>query len=124
MDEGHLETFLPALYENINALNLTIAENPIVIKNGRVRVGYQIGEELFGYEASQKHCIIHIIGERPGTMHRNFSVYITTANASTWKNHGKVDHDITRVISGISDTSYQPKEAALEAASLIKEQLN
>ena len=85
---------------------------------------YQIGEELFGYEASQKHCIIHIIGERPGTMHRNFSVYITTASASTWKNRGKVDHDITRVISGISDTSYQPKEAALEAASLIKEQLN
>lgn len=124
MDEGHLETFLPALYQNINALNLTIAKNPIVIKNGRVRVGYQIGEELFGYDASQKHCIIHIIGERPGTMHRNFSVYITTANASTWKNHGKVDHDITRVISGISDTSYQPKEAALEAASLIKEQLN
>jgi ethanolamine ammonia-lyase large subunit len=54
-------------------------------------------------------------------MHRNFSVYVTAASASIWNSHGKVDHDITRVISGISDTAYLPKEAAAEVASIVAE---
>ena len=119
MDEDHLETFLPSIYKNLASLNLTIAEAPIVIRNGRVRAGYAVGELLFGKEELSKHCVVHIIGERPGTMHRNFSVYITAASASNWNYRGKVDHDITRVISGISDTAYLPKEAALEVASIV-----
>lgn len=119
MDEDHLETFLPSIYKNLASLNLTIAEAPIVIRNGRVRAGYEVGELLFGKEGLSKHCVVHIIGERPGTMHRNFSVYITAASASNWNYGGKVDHDITRVISGISDTAYLPKEAALEVASIV-----
>jgi ethanolamine ammonia-lyase large subunit len=119
MDVDHLEKFLPSVYKNLTSYNLTIAEAPIVIKNGRVRAGYEVGELLFGKEGLSKHCIIHIIGERPGTMHRNFSVYITVASSSTWNNHGKVDHDITRVISGISDTAYLPKDAAVEVASIV-----
>jgi ethanolamine ammonia-lyase large subunit len=119
MDEDHLETFLPSIYKNLASLNLTIAEAPIVIRNGRVRAGYEVGELLFGNEGLSKHCVVHIIGERPGTMHRNFSVYITAASASNWNYRGKVDHDITRVISGISDTAYLPKEAALEVVSIV-----
>jgi ethanolamine ammonia-lyase large subunit len=121
MDEGHLETFLPSVYKNLASLNLSIAEAPIVIRNGRVRAGYEVGEQLFGKEASGKHCVVHIIGERPGTIHRNFSVYITATSASNWNYRGKVDHDITRVVSGISDTAYSPKEAALEVASIVAE---
>ena len=121
MDEGHLEAFLPIMYKNLAALKLSVAEAPIVIRNGRVRAGYEVGELLFGKEGSRKHCVLHIIGERPGTMHRNFSVYVTAASASIWNIHGKVDHDITRVISGISDTAYLPKEAAAEVASIVAE---
>lgn len=121
MDDGHLETFLPIMYKNLAALNLSVAEAPIVIRNGRVRAGYEVGELLFGKEGSRKHCVLHIIGERPGTMHRNFSVYLTVAPTSSWSSRGKVDHDITRVISGISDTAYLPKEAAVEVASLVAE---
>ena len=124
MDEGHLETFLPLVYKNLASLNLSIAEVPIVIRNGRVRAGYEVGELLFGKEGLDKHCIIHIIGERPGTIHRNFSVYITAASATKWSSRGKVDHDITRVISGISDTAYLPKKAALEVASIVSELMN
>jgi ethanolamine ammonia-lyase large subunit len=119
MDEGHLETFIPYVYNNLASLNLSFAEAPIVIRNGRVRAGYEVGELLFGNEQLRKHCILHIIGERPGTIHRNFSVYITVASASTWNHSGKVDHDITRVISGISDTAYLPKEAAAEMTSIV-----
>lgn len=123
MDKDHLETFLPSVYKKLAALNLSIAEAPIVIRNGRVRAGYEVGEQLFGKEGLSKHCIVHIIGERPGTMHRNFSVYITTASTSNWNYRGKVDHDITRVVSGISDTAYLPNEAALEVVSIVAEQM-
>jgi ethanolamine ammonia-lyase large subunit len=119
MDEGHLDAFLPLLYKNLHSLNLNTSPIPIVIRNGRVRAGYQIGEELFGTEKSEMRGIIHIIGERPGTMHRNFSVYITVASSNHWGPHGKIDHNITRVISGISDSAYKPEEAAVEAALIV-----
>ncbi len=121
MDDGHLETLLPLVYKNLASLNLSIVEAPIVIRNGRVRAGYEVGELLFGKEGLDKHCVIHIIGERPGTIHRNFSIYITAASATNWSYRGKVDHDITHVISGISDTAYLPKEAALEVTSIVAE---
>jgi ethanolamine ammonia-lyase large subunit len=121
MDNGHLESFLPALNQQMASLNLSIAEAPIVLRNGRVRAGYEIGEQFFGKDGTDKHCIVHIIGERPGTMHRNFSVYMTAATASDWSHRGKVDHDVTRVVSGISDTAYLPNEAAVEVASIVLE---
>jgi ethanolamine ammonia-lyase large subunit len=124
MDEGHLDQFLPALYKQLATLNLAVAEAPIVLRNGRVRAGYAIGEQLFGNDIKRKHCILHIIGERPGTIHRNFSVYITVAAAATWQQRGKVDHDITRVISGISDTAYVPKDAVIEVGSIVQELWN
>jgi ethanolamine ammonia-lyase large subunit len=118
MDAGHLAAFLPALQKQLSDRNLSIAEENIVIRNGRVRAGYETGETLFGSSQQRSHCIVHIIGERPGTMHRNFSVYITAAAASVWNEKGKVDHDITRVVSGISDTAYHPDEAAVEVAAI------
>jgi len=121
MDDGHLAAFLPALRKQLNDRNITTAEENIVIRNGRVRAGYEIGEKLFGSSQQNAHCIVHIIGERPGTMHRNFSVYITTASAALWNKKGKVDHDITRVVSGISDTAYVPEKAAVEVAGIAAE---
>lgn len=121
MDSGHLETFLPALIKQFNTSNLIVSKSHIVIRNGRVRAGYHIGELLFGQNKSSKHCIVHIIGERPGTIHRNFSVYITAVAASKWNVPGKVDHDVTRVVSGISDTAYKPIEAAVEINSIVRE---
>jgi ethanolamine ammonia-lyase large subunit len=123
MDAGHLAAFLPALRKQLIDRNLSVAEENIVIRNGRVRSGYETGEKLFGSSQQSAHCIVHIIGERPGTMHRNFSVYITTASASVWNVKGKVDHDITRVVSGISDTAYVPEKAVVEVAGIIESML-
>jgi ethanolamine ammonia-lyase large subunit len=123
MDDGHLDAFLPSLFKSISAYPISVSQQPIVIRNGRVRAGYQIGEELFKDNTHEKHCILHIIGERPGTIHRNFSVYITVADTKDWKTPGKIDHNITRVISGISDTAYHPADASLEVANLISEMM-
>ena len=121
MDEGHLDAFIPLLYKNLESFNINVSRAPLVICNGRVRAGYQIGEELFGQEKSDMHGIVHIIGERPGTMHRNFSVYITVASSTNWGKPGQIDHNITRVVSGISNTAYKPEEAAMEVATIVSE---
>lgn len=123
MDEGHLFPYLNGLSNSLKENNYLISDKHFVVENGRVRTGYACGEILFGQKSSntQKHCIINIIGERPGTEHHNFSVYLTVAKETTWAEKGKVDHNISRVVSGISDTSYHPIDAVLETVKIINE---
>ena len=120
-DEGHLLPFLEELSGQLINKGLTLSPHNLVFTYGRVRAGYATGEQLFGKLADQqvKKGIIHLIGERPGTEHRNFSAYITAAPVAFWGQKGKVDHDITRVVSGISDTAYDPKTAAREVAMIF-----
>jgi ethanolamine ammonia-lyase large subunit len=113
MDEGHLAPFLDGLKRALQENNYLVSEDNIVITHGRVRAGYSCGEVLFGLpdHSPKKKGVIHIIGERPGSGHHNFSAYITAASTSTWNKKGVVDHNISYVVSGISDTSLQPKQA-------------
>ncbi len=115
MDEGHLSPFLEELTTKLKGQNYTLSNQHIVITNGRVRAGYACGEILFGEKSAQpkSHGIVHIIGERPGSGHHNFSAYLTVASSSSWNAKGSVDHDISRVISGISDTALHPEDAVL-----------
>lgn len=121
-DPGHLLPFLTELRGQLANRGFTVGTENLVYQYGRVRAGYATGEVLFGSTAEQSSTkgIIHLIGERPGTAHRNFSAYITAAPRKTWGQKGKVDHDITRVVSGISDTAYEPKKAALEVATIFE----
>jgi ethanolamine ammonia-lyase large subunit len=121
MDKDHLQPFLNQLYIKLKEQRLSPGPFPISIRYGRVRAGYAAGEILFGKPASRSHGIIHLIGERPGTIHRNYSAYLTVTSGNNWNVSGKVDHDITRVVSGISDTSYHPTAAADEVARLMAE---
>ena len=120
-DEGHLFPYISELKKQL-ANKLTISKNNIFIEHGRVRAGYRCGEHLFGDSLStNEKCILHIIGERPGTMHHNYSVYITVAKGSDWFVEGEIDHDVTRVISGISDTALHPKDAAQETIRILSD---
>ncbi|MGB5218614.1 MAG: ethanolamine ammonia-lyase subunit EutB [Smithella sp.] len=122
MDKGHLAPYLSALGKNLHKYNLKPALEILVIKGGRVRAGYRIGEILFGDlpEAREQRAIIHIIGERPGTMHHTFSAYLTAPGAGGWKKGG-IDHDITKVVSGIADTALKPEIAARETVKIIEQ---
>jgi ethanolamine ammonia-lyase large subunit len=126
-DDGHLLPYVQELNSLLNANYLlsneySVSKDPLFIQHGRVRAGYRCGELLFGDSASkEKRCILHIIGERPGTMHHNYSVYISVAAAADWNVEGKIDHDITRVISGISDTALHPKDAAKETLRILSD---
>jgi ethanolamine ammonia-lyase large subunit len=119
-DENHLEPFLEHLHRGLTDTGFSTSRKNVIIRHGRVRAGYRCGEILFGSQSgtNKKHTIIHIIGERPGTEHRNFSVYVTCVAAGEWANSGRVDHDLTRVVSGISDTAFKPELAAREVVDL------
>jgi len=123
MDEGHVFPFLNELVKNLKEVGYALSDKHIFVKNGRVRAGYACGEILFGDSSlvPKKHGIVHIIGERPGSGHHNFSAYLTAASSVVWDSRGKVDHNISRVISGISDTALNPQEAALTASKILHE---
>ncbi|MGF1558479.1 MAG: ethanolamine ammonia-lyase subunit EutB [Flavobacteriaceae bacterium] len=121
MDEGHLAPFLNGLKKGLEEDNYSVSGQTIVMLHGRVRAGYACGEVLFGSnKTSARKGIIHIIGERPGSGHHNFSAYLTVASANTWAKKGSVDHDISRVISGISDTALHPEQAVVDTLRVFK----
>ena len=121
MDEGHLKPFITLLSQKLKAKGFSLAKENILITNGRVRAGYQCGELLFGNAVHSKESkgIIHIIGERPGSGHHNFSAYLSAPSRNTWSQKGKVDHNISKVVSGISDTALTPELAAGEVVDIF-----
>lgn len=62
---------------------------------------------------------IHIIGERSDAGHHNFFAYITAAKAEKWNQTSEVDHNMTRVVSRISDTVLTPKVAIEETVGIL-----
>jgi ethanolamine ammonia-lyase large subunit len=98
-----------------------MSDKNIVVTGGRVRAGYRIGELLFeNADPERFRGILHIIGERPGTMHHSYSVYITVLKGSVWRDK-KVDHDVTKLVCNIADTALSPEEAARETITIIRE---
>ncbi len=118
MDPGHLAPFLSRLRAVLERNGLRPAPEHLVFTSGRVRAGYRVGESLFG-GLDGVRAIVHVIGERPGTGHHTFSAYITAAGGSAWSRRGKIDHDITKVVSGIATTALAPLATAAETARLL-----
>ena len=123
MDEGHLEPFLNALRSELKEAGLTVDEKYIVVTSGRVRAGYAIGEVLFAKaDANKPKAVLNIIGERPGSGHHNYSVYIASPKGNVWAEK-KVDHDIVKVVCGISNTALQPATAAAQTVKILQEMI-
>ena len=79
-----------------------------------------MGESLFG-GLDGNYGIVHVIGERPGTGHHTFSAYITAARGAAWAKAGAIDHNITKVVSGIATTALLPKPAAEETRGVLSQ---
>ena len=113
--------YSPGLHPGVQKNGLTVSPVNIVIRNGRVRAGYRCGEYLFGEGATDNKArgIVHIIGERPGSGHHNFSAYLSAPTTGIWRDKGKLDHNYSRVVSGISDTALLPELAAKETVKIL-----
>ena len=107
------------LRKELETQGRTVIPEILVIRSGRVRAGYRIGENLFGNRAG-RYQVLHIVGERPGSGHRTLSIYITSAAGEVWGIPSKVDHNITKVVSGIAQTALLPKQGAEVAARILK----
>lgn len=116
-----MSPYLAKLRSQLDSAGYRVSPMNIVVRNGRVRAGYQLGEILYAdvAGASSKRAIIHLIGERPGSGHHTFSAYITAAPVSSWSKPGTIDHNITKVVSGVADTAFDPVLAAGETARLL-----
>ena len=121
-EPGQLLPFLAALREQLDADGWRVSPRTLVVEGGRVRAGYGIGEALFG-GMSGRRVLVHVIGERPGTGHHTFSAYVTAADGAVWAVPGAVDHDITRVISGVALTALRPEEGAGQVAAVLRAML-
>ncbi|MCH1438905.1 MAG: ethanolamine ammonia-lyase subunit EutB [Rubripirellula sp.] len=119
MEKNHLQPFLKSLREQLLRDQFKPAPDHIVVNSGRVRAGYHIGEILFA-QSKGPRALLHVIGERPGTGHRTFSVYITAPDGQVWSSSGRVDHNITKVVSGIASTALPPVRAAKETVHLLR----
>lgn len=118
MDDGNLLPLLERLRSELTEAGYRIAPETVVVKSGRVRAGYRIGEALFaGLEGN--HTLVHIIGERPGSGHHTLSAYLTAATGEQWQTTGAIDHNITKVISGIATTALLPQQAALDIRRVL-----
>ncbi|MBD9596326.1 ethanolamine ammonia-lyase [Ensifer sp. ENS05] len=121
MDDGHLAPFLEEMRRLLGEAGVPMSDKNILVTSGRVRAGYRIGEMLFEKaDPETLRGVLHIIGERPGTVHHAYSVYITVAKGKRWSEKN-IDHDITRLVSNVADTALPPKEAARETLTIIRE---
>jgi ethanolamine ammonia-lyase large subunit len=121
MDPEHVLPYIKALRKELQASGMTVDKKNIVITSGRVRAGYMVGDILFDKSDPDKpRAVVHIIGERPGTGQDAFSVYIAAPKAKVWAEK-KVDHNIVKVVCGISKQATKPEDAAKQTVKLIKE---
>ncbi|HKF58241.1 MAG TPA: ethanolamine ammonia-lyase subunit EutB [Blastocatellia bacterium] len=109
----NLGRVLPGVRQGLAGVRIGDAD--VVIFNGRVRAGYEIGE-LTGAE-----CVVHFIGERPGTGINTLSVYITygldSAGRSRWTSD--LDHSATTAICGINRLGKAPEVAIDEIVRCV-----
>ncbi len=114
-----LKRLYQALQDALVDQGWDVAETPFIIESGRVRAGYQTGEQLL-QQVVGAGLLMHIVGERPGTGHNTLSVYMTRADGGVWATAGEVDHDITRVVSGIADSALKPELAVQQVARILQ----
>jgi ethanolamine ammonia-lyase large subunit len=119
---NHLQPYLESLRSELTSQGYKVSPDHALLRSGRVRAGYHLGELLYAGRSNPAAtvAIIHLIGERPGSGHHAFSAYITAPAVSVWSKPGTVDHNITRVISGIADTAYDPRGAGIETVKILK----
>jgi ethanolamine ammonia-lyase large subunit len=110
-----LRVVLPALRRRLQAAGSAVAAADVVVENGRVRVGYEIGA------LCAAEVVVHLIGERPGTGLNTMSAYLTYGRdrqgALRWTR--TLDHSATTAICGIHPRGKTPESAADEIARVV-----
>lgn len=110
-----LRALLPPLRRRLSDQGCHVGETDVVVRNGRVRAGYEIGG-LVGATV-----VVHVVGERPGTGLNTASAYLTYGRDESgqprWSRD--LDHAATTAICGIHPKGKSPETAAAEIARTV-----
>lgn len=117
--DGQAVELIQELRRELSEQGRGVYPGTLVVRAGRVRAGYRIGESLFGNRVG-RFQVVHVIGERPGSGHRTLSIYITSTSGDVWGVPSKVDHNITKVVSGIARSALLPVHGAEAAARILR----
>jgi len=117
--QSQSQRLVDRLRSELKGAGFQVHPKTLIVRSSRVRAGYCIGEHLF-QSREGRFQIVHVIGERPGSGHRTLSIYLTSADGVKWSIPSAVDHNITKVVSGIAVTALLPEAAAETAARLLR----
>jgi ethanolamine ammonia-lyase large subunit len=110
-----LRSLLPPLRRLLSDRGCHVGETDVVVENGRVRAGYEIGGLV------RAAIVLHLIGERPGTGLNTVSAYLTygrdESGSPRWS--PGLDHSATTAICGIHRRGKPPETAAAEIAQTV-----
>ena len=110
-----LRALMPALRRLLADAGCHVGETDIVVQNGRVRAGYEIGGLV------SAAVVVHLVGERPGTGLNTVSAYVTYGRDELgrlrWSRD--LDHAATTAICGIHPKGKPPFTAAVEIARTV-----
>jgi len=111
---------MPPLRRALADRGCRVADAVVVVQNGRVRVGYEIGG------LTRADAVVHIIGERPGTGLNTASAYLTygrdPSGQPRWSR--QLEHSATTAICGIHPNAKTPEVAAEEVARTVRRMLD
>jgi ethanolamine ammonia-lyase large subunit len=110
-----LRALLPPLRRLLTDEGCHVGSTDVVVQNGRVRAGYEIGG------LASAGVVVHVVGERPGTGLNTVSAYITYGRDESgqprWSRD--LDHSATTAICGIHPKGKPPQAAAAEIARTV-----
>jgi ethanolamine ammonia-lyase large subunit len=110
-----LRAVLPALRRALVDEGRQVGETVTVVRNGRVRAGYEIGA------STDAELVVHLIGERPGTGLNTLSAYVTYGHDDAGELRWSRDlpHSMTSAVCGIHRRGKTPDAAVAEVSSLV-----
>ncbi len=112
----NLRAVLPACRQQLLAAGLRVGERDLVVRNGRVRAGYDLAEVI------GPDVLIHFVGERPGTGLDMLSAYLTygrdLGGQLRWRS--ELPHSVTTAICGIHRQGKAPAAAVDEIVQNVK----
>jgi ethanolamine ammonia-lyase large subunit len=117
--DDQAKSLIEFLENELKRSGILVAPERLLVHSGRVRAGYRIGELMFAGRSGPMH-LLHIVGERPGSGHRTLSIYLTSADGEDWGRPSAIDHNITKVVSGIASTALLPEQGAEAAARILR----
>ena len=110
-----LRGMLPGVRHALAAAGHHVGERDVVVRNGRVRAGYDVGGR------AGADVVVHLIGERPGTGLNTLSAYVTygrdAAGAPRWSRD--LPHSATTAVCGIHPRGKPPEAAIGEIARIV-----